>query len=150
MRLYAFTLIAVFVLAEGLALLAGPCCINGMLGLGENPGETCPHHAEARPGNCCVSPEPERNEGSCCQGGSGEGAALERAPDSCNCSFEGIPRADKSLTPGGGEWALQVSTTLSSIPDDIPESFEDSRPEIRESTGPPRIPFSILNAALLL
>ena len=149
MRISAILLVLAFLLAEGVALIPGPCCLNALLGpQGGNP-VACSHHSQARSSGCCDAGEPA-SPPCCCSERQDASPAMDGAKAPCQCRFQGTPETDKSLDSGVEVTGLQPVGVVSTLFLEIPDSPDPEDSMIREGTGPPAPSLTLTLQVLLL
>jgi hypothetical protein len=149
MRTFAFILVAAFLLAEGIAFLPGPCCLNALaVSRGDEP-VPCSHRSGARPEGCCA-PDESAASPACCSDKADSPAAVNAAPPSCRCRFYRAPESDKSVDGDDGATEPRPIGVVSKALFEIPVSPDLEAPWIREGTGPPGPSLSLILRVLLL
>ncbi|MHC4599366.1 MAG: hypothetical protein ACYS47_10210 [Planctomycetota bacterium] len=149
MRTLAFILVLAFLLAEGVAFLPGPCCLNALVNPGGEEPVVCSHGPGAHPEGCCAPAEPA-SPPCCCRDKGDSVPALNAAPPDCRCRFHAVPGSDKEVDSDVEPTGLRPVGIVSAPFLEIRDSLDLEGPDIREGTGPPGPPLRLALQVLLL
>ena len=149
MRISAILLVLAFLLAEGVALIPGPCCLNALLGSQGDDPVACSHGSGAHPEGCCGTAELVTAP-CCCSQGRGPSPAMKEAPPSCRCRFQESPDTDKDVESVWDDVRFLSAGILPEAPRPTPPSADPRSPEGKTGADPPDRPLLLLHLSLLL
>jgi hypothetical protein len=150
MRLVAYMLVLAFSLAEGVAMIPGPCCLSALFGPEAGANAECPHCSTKAPEEGCCQRDGSETRSCCSEERGGSTREIEGTPSSCGCKYQNAGHNDKTLDSGWDETSIQLLQTVSLQPEKFPANVSPQRYEIHGSAETPPIPIPIILGSLLL